>query len=138
MRTFLEQWKDVPGFEGRYQVSNLGRIKSLPWVEKFQSMGRLKTRKRKEIIMTPVLYKLRGGYFGIGFGPRNNRKNFRINRLVAEAFVKGKTNKKCEVNHINGNKLDNRACNLEWVTHRENMIHAINNGLWHPGKRKNG
>lgn len=101
-----EIWKDIPGFDG-YQVSNFGRVKSLPRAG----------HHKKEIIMREFM--INSGYKSVTI----NKKNKTIHRLVAEIFVKNPYNKE-QVNHINGDKMDNRASNLEWVTQKENIMHS--------------
>lgn len=107
----MEVWKDIPGYEGRYQVSNLGNVKSLNY-----------RNSKQPKLLKPMEYKI--GYAAVNL----NRKWRKVHRLVAEAFVPNPSNKR-EVNHINGNNLDNRAENLEWVTPSENVQHAWNAGL---------
>jgi hypothetical protein len=118
-----EVWKDIEGYEGLYQVSSLGNVKSL---------GRRKSVAEK------------GGYYNLGdinlrLGNRRGYKSvtlckdgipkpFAVHRLVAFAFLENKENKKT-VNHINGIKSDNRVDNLEWVSQSEQQIHAIKIGL---------
>ena len=109
-----EIWKDVLGYEGFYQVSNFGNVKTL---------GNNKFRTVK--IMTNVIRK---GYCNVGLTKNNYQKNFRVHRLVAEAFIPN-PNKKPQVNHINGIKDDNKVANLEWATAFENMQHASTNNL---------
>lgn len=106
-----EVWKDVKGYEGFYQVSNLGRVKSLP---------RNGTVKR-ERILTPHRV---GGYLHAELNMRGVHKGKKIHRLVAEAFIPNPDNKR-EVNHIDGNKHNNTVENLEWVTSSENQLHAF-------------
>jgi len=73
------------------------------------------------------------GYLLVGKYINGKKKNFYVHRLVAEAFLT-KGAGKTEVNHINGDKTDYRIENLEWVTHRENLRHAVTTGLWDPSK----
>lgn len=105
-----EIWKDVVGYEGIYQVSNLGRVKSLP------RNGTIK----QERILKPHRVQ---GYLLAELFNRGAHKGKRIHRLVAEAFIPNPDNKR-EVNHIDGDKHNNRVENLEWVTSSENQLHA--------------
>lgn len=109
----MEVWKDIKGYEGLYQVSNYGRVKSLQRDEKFC--------KRPETILKPFVCG--SGYQEIILHSRRARKPLLIHRLVAEAFIPNHDGKK-EVNHKNGNKLDNSVDNLEWATPSENQIHS--------------
>ena len=117
-----EIWKDIPGYDGLYQVSNTGRVKSLArrvkrgfccvWVD--------------EQIMTIHNCKSKGyGYYAqVTLFKNGKQRSFRIHRLVAMAFVERVPG--CDqVDHINGNKLDNRADNLRWVTQSENTNNPI-------------
>ena len=110
-----EVWKDIKGYEGLYQVSNMGKIKSL----KFSHGNKekiLKGNKEKFGYLVVTLYKNKG------------RKNFKIHRLVAETFIPNPKNLP-QVNHIDGNKQNNRIDNLEWCTAKENTNHAHKTGL---------
>lgn len=120
----MEIWKDVIGYEGVYKVSNLGRIKS---VSRIDSLG----RKRKEKIMKGSFDK--DGYIISTFRHLGTKKIIKFHRLVATAFIANIENKPY-VNHINGIKNDNRACNLEWCTAKENSVHAVKMGLNNPTK----
>lgn len=103
-----EIWKDIPDYDG-YQISNLGRLKSL----------------KRNIIMK---CNKRGDYNSIGLYNKDGYKRFNIHRLVAQVFIPNPDNLPC-VNHIDGNKLNNCVDNLEWCTHSENSKHAYNNNL---------
>lgn len=106
-----EVWKDVPDYETKYRISNLGSL----WSVKYSRL------------MNP---SLNDGYRKARIGGRNTG----VHRLVALAFIPNPANKPC-VNHINGNKLDNRLENLEWVTNEENTEHAINTGLFYHAQK---
>ena len=100
-----EIWKPIKDYEGLYEISNLGRVKSLNY-----------SRTGKEQILKPQ--KRKNGYLGVILCYKNTQKQVNIHRLVAEAFIPNPENKPY-VDHINTDKLDNRACNLRWVTQKE-------------------
>lgn len=104
-----EIWKDILGYEGLYQVSNLGRVKSFP-----------RPGNWKERILNPIINK---GYLHVGLRKDGKEKRFRVHRLVVEAFL-GKIPDGFVVNHINEIKSDNRLENLEIVTQKENVNHG--------------
>lgn len=111
-----EVWRDIPGWEGRYQVSNLGRIRSIRVriLQPYQARGYL-------------IASLREGDIQIRHG---------VHRFVAEAFIPNPDNKE-QVNHINGDRADNRVENLEWATCKENNLHrcrVLNGGGGRPEK----
>lgn len=114
-----EIWKDVKGYEGRYKVSNLGRIKSTrKW--------RGNKYKERYIESETLLHGYVGntGYVYIHL----DGKNCTLHRLIAKTFIPNPENKP-QVNHIDGNKLNNNIKNLEWCTNKENAIHARKKGL---------
>lgn len=104
----MEQWQDIPGYEGLYQVSTLGRIKS--------------NRSIKSLHID------KGGYLTVWLCKDSIQKNYKAHRLVALAFIPNPENK-ATVNHIDGNKQNNCVENLEWATHSENINHANRTGL---------
>lgn len=104
-----EEWKDIKGFEGVYQISNLGRIKSF---KKYKDGYILSNKNSK------------GGYFSIVLKDCKKEKHTRVHRLVAETFIPNPNNFPV-VNHIDGNKQNNRVDNLEWCTIKHNVNHAI-------------
>lgn len=111
-----EIWKDVLGYEGLYQVSNLGRVKSLPkkWVS---GKGLVRSHKGKILIQT----KNSRGYFCVNLYRNGKCKSFNIHKLVANSFIMGNYRSKgFVVDHINDNKEDNRLINLQVVTQRYN------------------
>lgn len=115
-----EIWKDVKGFEGKYKVSNLGRVKSLN-VNKFNPFINKTNIIYREKILKPI--NNGNGYLQVQYhyneGNKKRRKVLYIHRLVAEAFIPNPENKK-EVDHINREKSDNRVENLRWSTRSEN------------------
>ena len=118
-----EIWKDIIGYEGLYQVSNLGRIKSLP------RNGTVKEQKiLKQTLDT-------NGYLTIGLHKNNKAKKINIHRIVAETFVANINNYNI-INHKDGNKQNNRVDNLEWCTQKHNIKEAIRLGLQIPYNKK--
>lgn len=105
----MELFKDIRGYEGKYQISNLGKVKSLNY-----------RNSNKEQVLTPKTHTK--GYLKIDLWKDGKRKCCFIHRLVAEAFLEN-PNKLPEVNHINCIRNDNRVENLEWVTTSENALH---------------
>ena len=112
----IEQWKDIVGYESIYKISDQGRVMSVGRIDK-------RGHKRKTKFLKPAINGR--GYKYVMF--QDGKVNV-VHRLIGEAFVENPKNKPY-INHINGNKVDNRAGNLEWVTHQENIIHAIKNGF---------
>jgi len=106
----LEIWKDVVGYEGIYQVSNLGRIRSLDKIIKGRKFAG-KIRRQKNC---------RKGYKAITLCSNQIHKTFRVHRLVAIAFIPNPYNKP-EINHLNEQPADNRVENLAWSTRKENV-----------------
>lgn len=124
----IEVWKDIKGYEGHYQVSDLGRVKSLSRVVKSR-VGVFGTKK--EIILKT--FKNGDGYLKYKLCINGKEKSVISHRLVANEFLENPFNKP-QVNHKNGIKYDNRVDNLEWVTSSENVIHSLANNLKIPQK----
>lgn len=105
-----EIWKDIPDYEGLYQVSNLGRIKRILFLN-------YNSRKRKEKILKKVIDK--DGYYKVSLSKNNKVKNYFVHRLVAKAFILNPNN--CPIiNHKDENKKNNCVNNLEWCTIKYN------------------
>lgn len=125
----MEIWKPVKNFENLYEISNIGRLKSLPRPRRYKDIntGLYKTYMTKEYIIKGRIND--NGYKRTILSKNGTRFYMDIHRLVAEVFIPNPENKPC-VNHKNGRKLDNRVNNLEWTTYKENNNHAQNTGLW--------
>ena len=105
----MEEWKSISGYEGRYQVSNLGNIRSLI------SNKILKPRVDKDGYLKVILYS-----------EDKSRREYRLHRLVAETFIPN-PNDLPQVNHIDENKTNNSVSNLEWCTSKQNANHGTRN-----------
>ena len=112
-----EKWKSVVGYEGLYEVSDLGNLRSY-------NRGKVKPMK---------VNKTKLGYMKLNLSKECVVKSCRVHRLVCEAFLDNIDNKP-EVNHIDGNKGNNKVSNLEWCTSSENKIHSLTTGLLKPHK----
>ena len=122
----IKLWKDIKGFEGWYQISNLGNVKSL---DRYITMKRGNCTYKQFTKGKKLKPKLTwDGYHEISITKNRKRKYTRVHRLVAKAFIHN-VNNKPQINHINGNKLDNYYKNLEWCTCLENNKHANKTGL---------
>jgi hypothetical protein len=127
--TLVEEFKDIIGFEGLYQISNLGKVKSL---ERISADGRNIGTK----MLRPNLY--RTGYFYVRLS--NLDSTFRtvtVHRLVADNFISNPENKPV-VNHKDGNKQNNKVSNLEFCTASENIRHAVSMGLMGKSSKRLG
>ena len=102
----MEIWKNIEGYEGLYQVSNLGKV------------------KRNNHILKPGIHKK--GYTYVNLSKNGKVSTYRVHRLIAETFIDNPENKS-EVNHKDENKLNNNVNNLEWVTRKENLNYGTIN-----------
>lgn len=117
-----EIWKDCVGYEGKYQVSNLGNVRSIS-----NNKGTYQERLLSQRQTTT------SNYLYVNFTVKDVTTHHSVHRLVAKAFIANPSNK-ATVNHIDGNKLNNNVCNLEWNTYSENLKHAYANGLNKPSR----
>lgn len=112
-----EEWKDIPGFEGYYQVSNLGRIKSVErWINHRKGKTRVRERLKK--------YGRMGPYYGVTLSKEGNNKTVLVHRIVALCFIANPDNKP-KVNHKDFNVSNNCVNNLEWATQQENIDYSV-------------
>lgn len=118
----VETWKDIKGWEEYYQVSSDGKVRSK---DKFVPHWRGGNAIRRGRILSAFN---RRGYFEVNLSVNNNRHDISIHRLVAENFIDNPL-KLPQVNHKDGNKLNNCVDNLEWVTRSQNVKHAYDMGL---------
>ena len=117
-----EIWKDVKDYEGLYQVSNLGNVRKLRFINNIAN-------KEKIFMITPQL--INSGYYKVMLSKNGGYKNKTLHRLAAETFIPHPENKP-QVNHKDGNKANNRVETLEWCSQSENIKHAYKNNLTKP------
>lgn len=127
-----EIWK--PFIENRYEASNLGRVRTIPHIV-WRSTGASHTVR--QTVLRPA--KDKKGYLRVGLMINKKLTTFKVHRIIATLFKPNPENKRY-VNHLDGNKANNAADNLEWATHEENVNHAIATGLikmqYSPEERK--
>lgn len=117
-----EAWLPVAGYEGLYEVSSLGRVRSLDhWVKNRYSRA---LRRGRILRQSPD----RGGYLQVHLSNCNKVETLKVHRLVASAFVGAAPTPDAQVNHIDFKKDSNAAGNLEWCTRQENHRHAVDGG----------
>ena len=113
---YIEQWKPIKGYEGMYEVSTYGRVRSLNYNH----------TKRPKLLSLGLSADKR--YYGVCLCKHGKVKRFRVNRLVAETFIPNPCNYPV-VNHIDGNSLNNHVQNLEWCTQSHNINHGKRNQI---------
>lgn len=124
-----EIWKDVPQYEGLYQVSNTGKVKSLSHYTRNNVKGGKRLTNGKVLSQ----YKMPNGYLQVQLSKNESRKKYYVHRLVANAFLKNEQGLS-DVNHIDGDKNNNSIENLEWCSHKDNQVHMVDNGLTRKSK----
>ena len=128
-----EIWKDIPGYEGIYQASSFGRIKSVKGKTTYSKMhGK---RVWKERILKPKAcadYNLCG--YRVSLWKDNKHKDFLVARLVCTTFHENLIDTKMTVNHKDGNRLNNNSENLEWLSLGDNIRHGFEHGLYKQDK----
>jgi hypothetical protein len=125
----MGKWVPIKGYEGLYEISESGVVKSLPRIKKDSFGGEYTTKPR--ILKVSITKK---GYVRVKLTDSNGcSKEYFLHRLVIQAFKE--TIPDSVVNHLDGNKQNNHFSNLEWVTHQENIKHAVKKGLFHKGER---
>lgn len=117
-----EIWKDIPGYEGLYQASSLGRIKSIDRAITYSNRHN-HIHKGKILIQRECT----GGYLYAVLSKEGKVKNCRVHRLVASSFIPNPNNLP-QVNHLDKNRKNNSVLNLQWCTGSENQIHSFTNG----------
>ena len=117
-----EIWKPIPNYDGYYEASNIGRIRSVARIGKRgKGLGIYPS-----VILKPSLGEW--GYEQVSLRKEGKKRTMRVNRLVAQTFIPNPDNLP-QVNHIDGVKTNNRVDNLEWCNSSQNMIHCFSNGL---------
>jgi hypothetical protein len=125
----LENWRPVMGYGDAYSVSDLGRVMRTAPRKVWQRPSAARGSRAKPFEPSECRsYLNRSGYPQVRIGPSGAQRTVSVHRLVALAFVPNPRGVRC-VNHIDGDKTNNRPANLEWVTHSENITHALRTGL---------
>lgn len=122
----MEIWKDIEEYEGLYQVSNLGNVKSLDTIINCKGAKNIDTHIRKGRLLKQN--KTTTGYYYVNLSKNAKAKPLIVHRLVAKAFIPNINNYPI-INHIDGNKLNNNVENLEWCDYSHNIKEAYRIGL---------
>jgi hypothetical protein len=117
----METWKDIKGYEGIYQISNLGRVKRI------SNIHWCNLKYRDNYYLKPL--DNGKGYLRIKLSVKSKSRRVMLHRLIAEAFIENPNNYPF-VNHIDGNKKNNNLNNLEWCTQSQNCLHSVKMGTW--------
>lgn len=127
-KSIMEKWKDIKNYEGYYQISDAGNVKSVERVYKTKKGQRTVPEKIRALINVH-------GYLYCELWKENKHQRYAVHRLVADAFIPNVKNLPM-VNHLDGNKTNNNVYNLEWCTCSENNLHAYKTGLRKPYNRR--
>jgi hypothetical protein len=119
----MENWKDIKGYEGNYQICIDVRVKA---IQRYVDIGLGRKQLKPEKILKPAIGS--HGYFSVVLCKNKKQTSTCIHRIIAEAFIENTNNHRC-INHIDGNKLNNQLSNLEWCSHSHNNKHAYDTGL---------
>ena len=114
----MEVWKDIQGYDGLFQISNLGNVKRKQ--KTYFCCNNTKRVLKERLIVGDIAR----GYKRVELWHNRNHKKYMVHRLVAKAFIPNPENKP-EIDHIDGNPLNNMVENLMWCTHRENLNNPI-------------
>lgn len=129
MTTAEEMWLPVLGYEGAYEVSNIGRVRS------WKAPGRSSARATEPRLLVQTPNRKRGGYMHVGLCKAGDRVSIRpVHAIVLETFA-GPRPAGAVCRHLNGRPADNRLCNLKWGTQAENMADAVAHGTATIGPR---
>lgn len=113
-----EEWRSIKGYEGKYEVSSFGRVKSL---SRFKCLLHGKEKNTHEKILKFDQHK--NGYLFVHLYNNGSKRAYSVHRLVAEAFIPN-TRSLPQINHIDGDKTNNNTDNIEWCTAKENNLHS--------------
>lgn len=132
----MEKWKNITGYEGSYQVSSYGRVKSIKRMVPGKD-GRVTEYPEREIkwLSSKLTQRHPSPMFAVELWKGNKRKRMSVHRLVGMAFIPNPDGKP-QINHLDGNRNNNRVDNLEWCTSSENNYHAYANNLTRPSGGK--
>ena len=125
-----EYWVPVPGYEGYYEISNLSRIHSIN--RSIQTKAGYFKPEKERLLVQRTNNK---GYLTVTLSKDGYSKTHFVHRLLATVYIPNPANKPI-LNHLDGDKLNNRLDNLEWVTYSENALHAYKTGLYASNERK--